>query len=173
MIPLPPDEDPVDTPDQTGPDSATPTSPWFQRVLPTSLLGVLVVALAVLLVPGVRDQVSLSVSHRPEPYVELYFLRPSSGHPVTCVRRGHDVRVGFVIASHLEQTKTIAYRVAVAPTSEASRALRKKGAVRVDPGNARRVRPWFSLPPGHPYTVTIRLPAQDQLLRARCPVGSS
>jgi hypothetical protein len=171
-MPLPPDEDPVDTPDQTGPDSATPTPRWFQRVLPTSVLGVLVLVLATLLVPGVRQQVSLSTSHRPEPYVELYFARPSSGHHVACVRRGKTVKVGFVIASHLERRQTIAYRATVRRSGHGSRVLHNAGATRVTPGTTRTVRPTFALRPGHAYTVTVRLPALHQQLRARCPAVS-
>ena len=162
----------MDTPDQTGPDSATPTARWFQRVLPTSVLGVLVLVLAVLLVPGVRQQVTLSTSHRPEPYVELYFAHPAAGHHMACLRRGSTVRVGFVIASHLERRQTVAYRATVKRARHASRVLHKAGTTRVAPGDARTMRPGFALPPGHAYTVTVRLPALHQQLRARCPAVS-
>jgi hypothetical protein len=158
----------VEPPAPAGPAPATPTR-WFQRVVPTSMLGLLVVALAMLAVPGVRDQVSLSTSHRAEPFVELYFARPSSGPPVACVRRGDTVRVGFVVASHLQQAETIGYRVIVAPTGKHAKAMRKHGDVSVQPGKSRQVSPSFPLRHGKHYAVTVRLPALHQLLRARCP----
>jgi hypothetical protein len=158
----------VDSPDPAGPAPATPTR-WFQRVLPTSLLGLLVVALGVLVVPGVRDQLSLSTSHRSEPYVELYFARPAGGPPVACVRRGDRVRVGFVVASHLAKAERIGYRVIVAPVGKPARTMRKHGEVTAQPGQTHRVHPSFPLRRGQHYTVTVRLPALHQLLRARCP----
>lgn len=116
---------------------------------------------------------SLSTSHRAEPYVELYFARPASGPPVACARRGDNVRIGFVVASHLEQAESIGYRVIVAPAGKTARTMRKHGKVTVQPGKSQRVRPSFPLRRGQHYTVTVRLPALHQLLRARCPRGLS
>jgi hypothetical protein len=143
------------------------------RLLPTTTLGVVVIALAALLVPGVRDQVMLSVSHRPEQYVELYFPRPSAGPPTTCTRRRDSVRVGFVVASHLDAQKSIAYRVAVARTVRVrhARVLDKRGTVSVDAGGKRRVERSFTMRAHHPYSVSVSLPALHQQLHARCPGG--
>ena len=159
----------MDTTDDTSPAPDAPAAArWFQRVLPTTLLGVAVSGLAVLTVPGFRDQVELSVSRQPQPFVELYFAQPDPRDAqVVCARSGGSVRVRFVLTSHLVREEAIDYRVSVLPES-ATRAQREKGSVPVAPGASREVRTSFTVPSGQAYTVSVRLPALDQRLRAHC-----
>jgi hypothetical protein len=161
----------VDTPDQTGPaPDAPPATRWFQRVLPTTALGLAILGLAVLVVPGFRDQVELSVSRQPQPFVELYFAQPAPHLPqVVCARHGDSARVRFALTSHLQRAQAVDYRVAVAPSLRGARTQREQGTVRVVPGESRDVTTSFTLRRGTGYTVSVRLPGLDQQLQARCP----
>jgi hypothetical protein len=151
------------------PQRPGPAPRWFQRVLPVTGLVLLVVALTALAVPGFRDQVKLSISRQPQPYVELYFARQTG--PVAqavCTRRGSTVGVRFVIGSHLERTEAVAYRVAVDPVAKGLRTLRKSGTAHTFPKKAVEVRKAFTLPRRGGYTMTVSLPALHQQLRAHC-----
>ena len=162
--------DSADTePQQDAPEQQPPDAPrWFQRVLPVTGLVILVIALASL-VPAFRDQVKASVSRQPQPYVELYFAR-SVGPvaQVVCQRRGSAVGVRFVIASHLEKSKSVAWRVSVDPAGKGKRTLRKAGSAQTFPNKPTEVRKAFALPRGTAYTVSVALPALGQQLRAHC-----
>lgn len=153
----------------------TPDAPrWFQRVLPVTGLVIAVIVIAALVVPSFRDQVKLSVSRQSQPYVELYFSRTVGPvAQVVCQRRGQAVGVRFVVASHLDQTQAVAYRVAVVPAGKGERALRKAGSARTFPGKATEVRKAFAVPRSKAYTVAVSLPAFGQQLRARCTGGRS
>jgi hypothetical protein len=143
---------------------------WFQRVLPVSGLVVLLIALAAVVVPSFRDQLELSLSRQPQPYVELYFARsvPAGGQAV-CSRSGSTVRVRFVVASHLEHRQAVAYRVVVDPAAKGERTMRKGGSLRTAPGRATGTRTTFALPRRQGYTVSVTLPALHQQVRAHCP----
>ncbi len=150
------------------------TSRWFQRVLPMTGLAVALVALLALVWPAFRAEVALSTSRQPQPYVELYFPRLGpTGAPVTCLRRGGSVQVWFVVASHLERTERLAFRVRLDPRGAGERPLRSAGSVSVAPDDPRGVRRTFDLPRGTGYTVTVALPSLDQQLRAHCRGGRS
>jgi hypothetical protein len=161
-------------PEETEPARGAEQAPrWYQRVLPVTGLAVALIAVAALVSPAVRDQVSLSTSRQDQPYVELYFARAASqtGQAV-CTTKGASARVRFVVASHLDDRQAVAYRVSVDPTAKGRRTQRRHGSVRVTPGALVEVRKAFSLP-GRGYTVSVRLPALRQLLRARCPGARS
>jgi hypothetical protein len=163
--------DSVDTePQQADPEQGTPAPRrWFERVLPVTGLALLVIALAALVVPAFRDQVKLSISRQDEPYVELYFARRTGPvAQVVCLRRGSTVGVRFVIASHLEKTRRVAYRVTLDPAAKGRRTLHKAGSAGTTPGTPREVRTTFTLPKREPYTLTVTLPARRQQLRAHC-----
>lgn len=157
-------------PQQDAPEQQQPDAPrWFQRVLPVTGLVIAVIALAALVVPAFRDEVKASVSRQSQQYVELYFAR--SVGPVAqivCQRRGSAVGVRFVIASHLERSQAVAYRVAVDPTGKGQRTLRRAGSARTFPKKPTEVKTVFTLPRGAGYTVSVSLPALGQQLRARC-----
>jgi hypothetical protein len=147
---------------------------WFQRVVPVTGLALLVIALAALVVPPFRDQVRLSVSRQNQPYVELYFSRQVGPEAqAICVRTGAKVGVRFTIASHLDSSKALAYRVVIDPNAKGQRALHKSGSAHTFPGKSVEVREAFALPRRAGYTLTVTLPGVDQHLRARCSGRSS
>ena len=139
---------------------------WFQRVLPVTGLVLAVVALAALVVPSFREQVALSTTRQPQPFVELSFAGPT---PADMCGRGEPARVRFALVSHLEERRRLAYRVVVDPTGAPARTL--KGSIPVGPGRSRVVRAPVSAPDGERYTVTVRLPARHQQIRAHCSAG--
>ena len=151
------------------PETPTPAPRWFQRVLPVAGLALALVALASLVVPAFRDQVELSTSRQPEPYVELYFARSAAptGQAVCTAHAGRAV-VRFVIGSHLADEQPVAYRIAVDPVARSARTSRAAGSVRVVPGASAVVTKAF-VRPRRGYTVSVSLPAQGQQLRAHCP----
>jgi hypothetical protein len=146
-----------------------PNARWFQRVLPVTALAVALIGVAALLFPTFRDQVELSMSRQSQPYVELYFhRRAGKAAQVVCTTKGSTARVRFVVASHLDKRQAVAYRVSLVPTAKGAKAQRKAGSVRVTPSTAVEVRTSF-VRPRQGYTVSVRLPALDQQLRAHCP----
>lgn len=158
--------DPEDTAPARGAE-ATPR--WYQRVLPVTALVVGLVAVASLVWPDFRDQVSLSASRQGQPFVELYFApaRSQTGLAV-CTSRGAVARVRFVVASHLAERQPVAYRVSVDPTAKGERTQRRGGSVQITPDTSVQVTKSFSLPRGR-HTISVRLPGLDQQLLARCP----
>ncbi len=148
-----------------------PAPRWFQRVVPTTVLGLALLGTAVLLAPGFRHQVELSVTRRPQRFLELYFPRPSPAGPQrVCGRDGSAVRVAFTVTSHLQRRRALRYVVRVSPQRREDRSLR--GVVRVSPGQAVTVR--RSVPtPRAPYAVDVRLAGYDERLHARCGGGRS
>jgi hypothetical protein len=160
-----PEEEAVETPESAPEQKAR----WFQRVLPVTALAVVLIGVAALLIPTFRDQVELSTSRQSQSYVELYFHRTGGkAAQVMCTTKGSTVRVRFVVASHLDKRQALAYRVLLVPTAKGAKAQRKAGSVRVTPGTAVEVGTSF-VRPRKGYTVSVRLPALDQQLRAHCP----
>ncbi|MEP9362047.1 hypothetical protein ABLE68_03705 [Nocardioides sp. CN2-186] len=141
-------------------DEARPR--WFQRVLPVTALAVALVALAALVVPGFRDQVALSASHQPEPYVELYFARAADGTQLVCTSHQGSADVRFAIASHLDDARRIAYVVTVDGAT-------RKGTRSVEPGRTAVVHK--TLDRQGAYDVSVLLPASGDELSAHCAGG--
>jgi hypothetical protein len=137
---------------------------WFQRVLPVTGLVLAVLALAALAIPGFRDQVALSASHRPEPYVELYFARAVDGTQLVCTSSKGAADVRFAIASHLDDTRDLAYVVTVDGAN-------RKGTTSVEPGKTAVVHE--TLDHQGPYDVSVLLPASGDKLSAHCAGGHS
>ncbi len=151
------------------PETDAPAPRWFQRALPMTALAVALVALAALVVPAFRDQVELSTSRRPQPYAELYFAHSTDRNgQAVCTTKAGQALVRFAIGSHLEKRQSVAYRVALVPGSRGATREVKAGAARVTPGTALEVSKSFARPRGD-YTVSVRLPALGQQLRAHCP----
>ena len=138
---------------------------WFQRVLPVSGLVLAVVALAALVVPGFRDQLALSASHRTDPYVELYFARTPAGTQLVCTTSAGEADVRFAVTSHLAQEQDLAYEVSVGDEQQT-------GSVAVKPGETAEVAETLPRPSG-PYDVQVHLPGIDQQLQAHCPGAGS
>ena len=148
--------------------TAEPRARWFQRVLPVTGLVLAVLALAALAVPGFRDQVALSATHRTEPYVELYFARAADGTQLVCTapkgagRKTAHVR--FAIASHLDGGRDLAYRVTVDGATQ-------RGSTTVGPGETAEVHRTFDRHGA--YDVSVLLPASGDRLSAHCSGGRS
>ncbi len=136
-----------------------PRPRWYALAVPVTGLVLAVVAVAALVIPGVRDQVALSLSRQPDPYVELSFTRPGTGPQTLCHREKGSAVVRFVVASHLRGAKPIDYRVGVAPAG--GKVHFRAGKVRVEPGTARAVVTRFAVPAG-PYRMAVRLPSSEQ-----------
>ena len=79
---------------------------------------------------------------------------------------GDTALVHFMVASHLRRTQRIDYRVAVDPQRGATKV--QAGAVRIAPDKAEAVVTRFPLPAGEAYRMSVRLPALDHQLWARC-----
>lgn len=142
---------------------------WHRRVLPVTGLVLALLAVAALVSPGFRDQVALSVTRQPQPFVELWFTQTAqyAEAGTRCLRDGDSLGVAFTVASHLEEPETLEFQVAV--DGAADGAGTQRGSLDLDPGEARDVRVWVTAPDDRAQTVTVRLPALDQELRARCP----
>ncbi|MFC7492773.1 MULTISPECIES: hypothetical protein [unclassified Nocardioides] len=140
-------------------------APWWQRVLPVTGVAAALLALATLLVPGVREQVALSATHREQAWVELAFGREADGTLPVCRTGEKVVRVRFDVTSHLPEPKRLRYVVTV---RGGGRTERDEGKVRVAPGDTTQTR--LLLPrPAREYAVEVRLRGRDQALRAHCP----
>jgi hypothetical protein len=137
-------------------------------VLPVTGLVIALVALAMLLVPGFRDQVRLSTTRESQPFVELYFPQSPSAAEARCPTGGGPAEVRFTVVSHLDRVRQLAYFVSVEGAGE---PVEKRGQVRIEPGQSRLVRTALDVPSA--ATVTVRLPGRDQLLRAHCPGATS
>ena len=146
----------------TSTESARPR--WWQRVLPVTALALALIALAALAVPGFRDQVALSASHEPEPYVELYFARAADGTQLVCTGDKRRVDVRFAITSHLDRASDVAYRVTVD-------GVTRTGTTSVEPGRTAAVHE--AVAHRGAYDVSVRLPASGDKLSAHCPGGRS
>ncbi|MCW2837641.1 MAG: hypothetical protein JWQ15_1755 [Marmoricola sp.] len=163
----------MDSPDHASASSeASAPAPWNRRVLPVTLVLVLAIGLAGAVVPSFRHQLQLSLTRQPTSYVELYFAAPTSGGArAACTRKGAQVRVRFVLKSHLERRQRVAYRVAIAPSTTGTRARRQAGSTPLGPGQSAVVRRSFTWPRGEAYVASVLLPELDQRLRVRCPGG--
>jgi hypothetical protein len=135
---------------------------WFQRVLPVSGLVLLVLALAALALPAFRGQVGLSASHRPDPYVELYFARTAAGTQVVCTSSAGKAEVRFAVTSHLDDEQDLAYDVTVGDDE-------KSGSVALEPGETAEVAKSVARTGRGRYDVSVTLPDTGQQLTAHCP----
>lgn len=142
-------------------------SRWYQRVLPVTVLATALVGLAALLVPAVRDQIELSATHRPEPYVALYFSRTTTGQLV-CAGDGDTTRVAVTVESHLAHAAQVRWIIGVGPAGGQRLTAVRRGTLALDAGEtADLVR---RLPrAARAQAVRVVLPDLGQGLRAHCP----
>ncbi len=145
---------------QTRPAGQRPR--WYQRVLPVTGLVLALLALAAVVSPAFRHQVALSTSRQPQPFVELYFW--GAGHAGHAGKALCGRQVRFTVVSHLEETRTLTYRVTVGGEDG------RPGSIRIRPGETRDVTTRVS-PPPEPHTVAVRIPDLDQHLLAHCGGG--
>ncbi|MET0840265.1 MAG: hypothetical protein ABWY19_15905 [Marmoricola sp.] len=133
---------------------------WYQRGLPVSALVLAVLAVSAL-IPGVRDQIALSASHRTDPYIELYFARGPAGTQLVCTTSSGQVDVAFAVTSHLVDDEKLAYDLSVGD-------VQQSGTVTTKPGATTDVAVSVARPSG-PYDVRVDLPDLGQRLQAHCP----
>jgi len=148
------------------------STPWYLRVVPTTALALVVLGALVLLVPGVRDQVRLSVSRQSQGVVELYFPTPVEGTEQACLRHGADVRVGFVLVSHLDHPERMGYRVALDPDARGARTVSHGAGLLTQPGTARTPVTRLAAPRTGGFTVSVSLPSQGEQIHVHCAGAS-
>ncbi|WP_435747067.1 hypothetical protein [Nocardioides sp. SYSU DS0663] len=134
---------------------------WWQRAVPVTGLGAIVLVAAVLTLP--EREVELSTSRKPQPFVELFLTsRPDAA----CA--GATATLRFRVVSHLERRRSIRYRVGVDPAGRRAETVRDRGRVRLAPGQARTVRVELPDPPSGAHDLTVRLRQRPELLRIHC-----
>jgi len=139
-------------------------------VVTTTLLGLLVLSLAGLLVPGLRDELALTVTRRTVPHVELYLSGPSAEAAQDgCRRRGGTVMVEFTVRSHLGEAEVVPFRVVLRPSARTARV--RTGTVDLAGAQDAVVRERFRVAPDEAYAVRILLPGRDERLLLRCEAG--
>ena len=130
------------------------------------------VALAALVVPAFRDQVALSTEPpaRSPTSSSTSPAPPRADGQAVCTAKGAKARVRFVVGSHLERAAggRLPGRRSPRPRKGAQ-TVREAGSVRVTPGTRAGGHAGRSPGPARRYTVSVRLPALDQQLRAHCP----
>lgn len=134
---------------------------WWQRVLPVTALLLAATTVAALLLPGVREQLALSATHRPQQYVELSFSRGASGVVQTCTGTARRALTSFTVTSHLDESRDLAFTVTAG-------SVTRTGTVQVDPDETVVVDRALE-DVGRRYVVTVELPELDQQIHARCP----
>ena len=138
--------------------SPPPSPRWWQRVVPVTLLAVVAVAAALSLM-DLGDELELSTSRRPQPFLELALTRTPE--------KACGPRVGFEVTSHLEESRRIPWTVTVDPSGEERATVVARGAVRLPAGGVRSAVARVVAPP-RPYDVVVRLQDRPELLRVHC-----
>ncbi|MDP9821752.1 hypothetical protein [Nocardioides massiliensis] len=150
-----------------GPDGGralTPPVRWWQRAVPVGLVAALSVGAAVYALPD--EELELSTTRLPQEYVELSLTGPPRA---VCGTRAHPrARVRFRLVNRLEQTHTFRYRVTVHPVGARRESVRKRGRVRLEPGESTHVRSRLARSPARAHVVTIRLAQRPEQLRVHC-----
>lgn len=142
-----------------------PPARWWQRAVPVGVLVALALGVAVLALPD--DEIELSTSRLPQEYVELSL---ADEPPTVCgARADRRVPVRFRLVNHLESTQDFGYRVAVQRRgADAPERVRKRGRVRLAPGESALVRTRLARTPDRAHAVTIRLAHRPEHLRIHC-----
>ncbi len=135
---------------------------WYQRALPVTAIAGLGLAAVALALPGLDDDIELSTSRQPQPFVELFLSAP----PAELCDGGDAPRVRFRVVSHLEELRRIGYTISV--TSQGREVSREVAKLRIGPGQAKSV--WTQVAaPDAPYTVTVDLRNRPETVRVHCP----
>jgi hypothetical protein len=146
------------TDDVRAQQSGPPSPRWWQRVVPVSLLALVVVGAALGLL-DMGDEIELSTSRKPQPFLELALSRSPDK---ACGRK-----VTFEVTSHLQGSRRIPWTVTVDPAGPERATVTARGAVRLPAGGARSATARVAAPP-RPYDVVVRLPDRPELLRVHC-----
>jgi hypothetical protein len=138
---------------------------WWQRVVPMTGLAV-VGGVALVTLPGMGDQIDLSTSRQPQPFVELFLT--TSGDTV-CAKGPALVR--FQVQSHLSDRQALTWTASLDPKGP-GKTRRATGELTLAPGQSaiRLVR--LKAPGDRSHTVTVRLNDRPEMLRIHCRGGS-
>jgi hypothetical protein len=139
---------------------------WWQRAVPVTGFAALAVTGALLMLP--EDQVEVSTSRSPQPFVELFLTHQPDK---SCDADSATLR--FRMVSHLQRTSTLRYRVAVDPAGSAKATVRERGKVRLDPGRTKTVRVDLPATPSGAHDITLRLQQRPEQLRIHCEEATS
>ncbi|GGO71851.1 hypothetical protein [Nocardioides deserti] len=161
MTGSPPDKGPYQADDGSGSPADAPAGPWWQRGVLVAVVGMVAVTAVVLTLPD--REVELSTGRAPQPFVELAL---TSAPRATC--GDGSVRVRFRMTSHLEEREALRYRVAVDPSGPRAETVRRRGKVRLAPGESTAVRVRLANVPDGPHDVTVRLRHRPERLRVHC-----
>lgn len=138
---------------------------WYQRALPVTALAGLGIAAVALALPGLDDEIELSTSRQPQPFVELSL----SGAPAELCAGGDTPRVRFRVESHLPELRRIGYTITV--TTQGREVSREGAKLRIGPGQAKSVWTQVAAPAASPYTVSVDLRNRPETVRVHCPGG--
>jgi hypothetical protein len=153
----------VQAPVETAPEPEAGPTHWWQRLLPVSGIAAALLALVAVQLPGLGDEIELSTSRSPQPFVELSLVgRPDA----LCARRSPQVR--FRIESHLRRARTLGYRIGVDPARAREQAVRERGRTSIAPGEARSLSAEAVAPVGTAYDITVRVLHRPERLRVHC-----
>lgn len=134
---------------------------WWQRAVPVTGLAALALTAGVLALP--EQEIELSTSRKPQPFVELFL----TGRPhASCA--GDPATIRFRVVSHLERARTLRYRVAVDPAGPRQATVHKRGTVRLQPGQTRTRRVELPATPAGGHDLTVRLQQRPEQLRIHC-----
>jgi hypothetical protein len=154
---------PAPTTEGATPDKGTRGPRWWERLVPVAGLALALVAGAAFALPGLDDELELSTSRQPQPFVELSL----SGRPANLCAGGEAPRVRFRVTSHLPKHRRIGYTISV--TAAGGEMSREAATLRIGPGQAKSVRKQMVAPAAAPYTVTINLRHRPETVRVHCP----
>lgn len=150
----------------TEPLDRNATQPWWRRVVPLSVAVLLVAAVAVALVPPLREQFVLSASHREASYVEMAFTQDENGLVHPCMSAKGAVAIRFALAAHGDAAGGRSWRVRLSDPAGARSPQRLEGVARLPvdtPVGVRRTVRWSG-----PYDLVVTLPGTTQRLVAHC-----
>ena len=140
---------------------------WWQRALPATVLAGIAATVAVATVPGLSDEIKLSTSRTPQPFVELFLGAPTDG---ACA--SDQPRLRFRVQSHLLDQQELTGTIAVDPEG-AGQTVLTTGTLLIAPGEEKIRDVPIAAPASGAYTVTLSLTDRPETLRVHCDGGTS
>ena len=140
---------------------------WWQRALPATVLAGIAAAVAVATVPGLADELKLSTSRTPQPFVELVL-----SSPLDAACTSDQPRIRFRVQSHLLDQEELTGTIAVDPEG-AGQTVLTTGTLLIAPGEEKIREVPIEPPASGAYTVTVSLADRPEMLRVHCDGGTS
>lgn len=156
---MPPHDSPASSVAGAGRGWLTRPPAFLVILLPALLLGGLM-----LFHPGVRSEVTDSVTRRSPQFAELYFNDLAQAR--RCTTAGGVLEVDFSVRSRFDADRSMDYQVT---TVQAERLVAEAvGSVATEPDQSHRVVVRVAAPERGDYTLLVQLVGQDNLLRLHC-----